>query len=168
MRPSVADQEVVERRADGALDAEQAVALGVAAFAEARVQADDDARGRGAVGRDVEAVGAVQEVGAGAAVELVVAAEAAQPVVAAEPGDPVGLAGAVERVAVGGAVIWPWVVSLLQSSRSGRPSRLSGRKARVGSIVSPTSVAADEAHIASVMFLSNAVQNNIVFCLYQF
>ena len=85
----IADERVVERRAGEVLDADEGVALGIAAAAEPRHQADADAGARGRIARRVDARAAVQRVGAAKTGEEVVAGIADEHV-----GE--GIAGAVD------------------------------------------------------------------------
>ena len=87
--PRIAFQRVVERRAGEILDADEGVALGIAATAQPRHQADADAGARGRIARRIDAGAAIHEVGAGKTGQKVVAGIADEHV-----GE--GIAGAID------------------------------------------------------------------------
>jgi hypothetical protein len=72
----VADDRVVEARAEDVLDADEPVAFGGAADAAPGVQVDADARTRVAVEHRVDAVTAVEAIGAAEALERIIAVQA--------------------------------------------------------------------------------------------
>src|SRR5262245_40750246 len=108
----VACQRVAVARAGQVLDADERVAVGVAARGHVVDERNGDAGARGVVGRRIGAETAVEEVGAAAALErvavvlaeqAVVAAETDEEVVAVEAAQLVGAAVAAELVVMSGA-----------------------------------------------------------------
>ena len=83
----IAFQRVVERRAGEVLDADEGVALGIAATAQPRHQADADAGARGRIARCIDARAAVHAVGAGKTGQKVVAGVAVERVVERRAGE---------------------------------------------------------------------------------
>src|SRR4051812_15756867 len=89
------DERVVEARAEDVLDADEPVAFGRAADAARGVQVDADARGGVAVEHRVDAVTAVEAVGAAEALERIIAVQAI---------DDIGCRCAIEGVAAVGSI----------------------------------------------------------------
>src|SRR5262245_16775289 len=86
----IAFEPIVDGGADQIFNIAQQVTLGIAAEAASRAQADADAAGGVRVGGRVDAVAAVENVGAAAALQRVVTAATGQPVAAAAPFEGIG------------------------------------------------------------------------------
>ena len=112
-----AGERVVEIRAEHVLDADERIALGRAADPATGRQIDADARRRVAVEHRVDAVTAVEAVGAAEALERIVAVQAI---------DDVGCRAAIKAVAAVGAV---------DGRHSSRPSFIEGTKCSGGRLV---------------------------------